>query len=313
MTKKIAWAISGAGCWLIESFALIGKILHSKKHKVDLFFSCAGREVSQCYGVFKPPIPSKESFITKVREIPNFNEDFFQEGFIKKYQWTGISEEVIDEEILQTPIKKKIKKVIDETIAIDEPQQEEYNYKKLIHDVIFESDEGYSFPTAASASIDKYDLVIISPATGNTVSKLANGIADSLLTNLGIMASKSPTTKIIVLPTDYQEGKVKSYLPIMLNSDFCKKCSECSALWACKPGAIRRKRSKIRLNRLLCTGCLECVRYCRYGVISFLEETTVVVQKREAAMAQKLAKHSKFTVVKNPQELHKIISKELPI
>ena len=81
MTVKIAWAVSGAGCWLIESFAVLGKLLRKNNVKLDLFFSEAGREVAQCYGVFESPVPVKAPFLDKVREIPNFNEDIFSEDF----------------------------------------------------------------------------------------------------------------------------------------------------------------------------------------------------------------------------------------
>ncbi len=87
MSKRIAWAVTGAGCWLPESFAVLGKLLQIKDLKIDLFFSEAGREVAQCYGVFKAPVPLKTSFIDKVREIPNFNEEIFESDFVEKYQW----------------------------------------------------------------------------------------------------------------------------------------------------------------------------------------------------------------------------------
>ena len=296
MTKRIAWAISGAGCWLPESFAILGKLLRNSKIKIDLFFSEAGREVAQCYGVFKAPVPIKTSFIDKVREIPNFNPDIFEENFVEKYQWLGIKEE----------------RDLDQLFNFKE-NEDDFDYDEAFNDVIFEIDEGSSFPSAASASNNKYDFIIISPATGNTVAKVANGIADNLITNLAIMGNKSLNTNIIVIPTDFKEGEVKSYLPIMLHSDTCKKCSECSALWACKPGAIRRKRGKIRINRLKCIGCLDCVRYCRFGVISFLEEINVTIRKREAAASSKLQTQDGFIVLENPYEAYEYICDRLKI
>ncbi len=89
MTTRIAWAITGAGCWLTESFAVLGKLLKKDGIKIDLFFSKAGREVAQCYGVFESPVPMKTPFIDKIREIPNFNEDIFMPNFVEKFQWLG--------------------------------------------------------------------------------------------------------------------------------------------------------------------------------------------------------------------------------
>lgn len=285
MTVKIAWAVTGAGCWLIESFAVLGKLLRKNDVKIDLFFSEAGREVAQCYGVFDAPVPVKTPFLDKVREIPNFNEEIFLDNFVEKFQWLGIK----DTRELKDTFQEKSEK-------------EEFDFEEAFNDVIFEIDEGASFPTAASASNDRYDLIVISPTSGNTVAKISQGIADNLVSNLAIMGNKSNNTEIVVVPTDYKVGNVKSLLPIMLHSETCKKCPECSSLWACKPGAIRRKRGKIRINRLKCIGCLDCVRFCRYGVISFLEEIEVKVHEREAKATKLLSEQEGFTVLETPEE-----------
>ena len=301
MTKRIAWAITGAGCWLPESFAVLGKLLQVKDIKIDLFFSEAGREVAQCYGVFKAPVPLKTSFIDKVREIPNFNDEIFKQGFIEKYQWLGIQEKAkIDDKYLENKTN-------------EEDSEDAFDFEEAFHDVIFELDEGSSFPSAASASSGRYDLIVISPATGNNVAKISQGIADELVPNLAVMGNKSQKTPIVIVPTDFKEGQIKSYLPIMLHSETCKKCSECSAVWACKPGAIRRKRGKIRINRLKCIGCLDCVRYCRYHVITFLEEIDVNVRNREAEAANKLVNQEGFVVLESPEEAYKFLCKELKL
>jgi dihydromethanopterin reductase (acceptor) len=301
MTKRIAWAITGAGCWLPESFAVLGKLLQVKDIKIDLFFSEAGREVAQCYGVFKAPVPLKTSFIDKVREIPNFNDEIFKQGFIEKYQWLGIQEKAkIDEKYLENKTN-------------EEDSEDAFDFEEAFHDVIFEIDEGSSFPSAASASSGRYDLIVISPATGNNVAKISQGIADELVPNLAVMGNKSQKTPIVIVPTDFKEGQIKSHLPIMLHSETCKKCSECSAVWACKPGAIRRKRGKIRINRLKCIGCLDCIRYCRYHVITFLEEIDVTVRNREAEAANKLVNQEGFVVLESPEEAYKFVCKELKL
>ncbi|MFW9924128.1 MAG: flavoprotein [Candidatus Thorarchaeota archaeon] len=297
MTIKIAWAITGAGCWLIESFAIIGKLIKKSNVKIDLFFSEAGREVAQNYGLFKVPVPIKTPFIDKVREIPNFNEEIFSPDFVEKYQWLGEKD------------TRNIGHTSDEIIT----EVEEIDFDEAFSDVIFEIDEGSSFPSAAAASNGRYDVIIISPATGNTVGKIANGIADNLITNLAIMGNKSDTTEVIVIPTDLKEGKSTSYLPVMLHHDSCKKCAECSSIWACKPGAIRRKRGKVRMNRLKCIGCLDCVRYCRYGIITFLEEINVNVREREAANAAKLSEQPGFILFEKPEDVYNYLDEKFKI
>ncbi|MBD3192662.1 MAG: hypothetical protein GF308_18620 [Candidatus Heimdallarchaeota archaeon] len=310
MKKKIAWAITGAGCWLFESFEALGDLMEKQEVEVDLFFSSAAREVAQCYGVFRPPIPEAEGYIDTVRELPNFNLAIFTGEFIEKFQWLGSKKE---------QLKKKMSEGTKSTAPSHETQNnEEEDYalieqliEEKLHDVIFENDEGASYPSAARAANDKYDYIIISPATGNTVAKIATGIADNLVTNLAVLGSKTKKTTIFVVPTDFKEGDVISYLPVMLHPDTCKKCDECSALWACQQGAIRRKRGRIRLNRLLCIGCLDCVRFCRHGIITFLEEIKVTVHKREVEAAKQLDKWNNISVMDTPQKALKAIEKDL--
>lgn len=58
----------------------------------------------------------------------------------------------------------------------------------------------------------KIEFLLIAPATSNTVAKLANGIADTLLTNSAIMALKA-FVPVYVMPCDYKEGMTETQLP----------------------------------------------------------------------------------------------------
>lgn len=60
--------------------------------------------------------------------------------------------------------------------------------------------------------IHKYKLLLIAPATSNTVAKITNGIGDTLLTNATIMSLKA-FVPVHVVPTDYKEGIVFTELP----------------------------------------------------------------------------------------------------
>ena len=65
---------------------------------------------------------------------------------------------------------------------------------------------------AAWMQIRKYELLLIAPATSNTVAKIANGIGDTMLTNAAIMSLKA-FVPVHVVPTDYKEGTVSTKLP----------------------------------------------------------------------------------------------------
>ena len=58
----------------------------------------------------------------------------------------------------------------------------------------------------------KIDFLLIAPATGNTVAKIATGIADTLLCNAVIMALKA-FIPVYILPCDYKEGVTVTQLP----------------------------------------------------------------------------------------------------
>lgn len=64
-----------------------------------------------------------------------------------------------------------------------------------------EEEAGHSFPCTGKFYGGKYSALVLSPATGNTVSKCALGIADSLVSNLFAQAGKC-RVPICALPTD---------------------------------------------------------------------------------------------------------------
>jgi archaeoflavoprotein AfpA len=65
---------------------------------------------------------------------------------------------------------------------------------------------------AAWMQMRKYEFLLIAPATSNTVSKIANSIGDTLLTNAAIMSLKA-FVPVYIAPTDYREGIVYTKLP----------------------------------------------------------------------------------------------------
>jgi flavoprotein len=85
----------------------------------------------------------------------------------------------------------------------------EERLKELASSVAVET--GYSFPITSKFAVGKYDALVISPATGNTVAKCASGIADSLVSCMFAQAGKS-RVPIVVLPTDIS-GEISSAAP----------------------------------------------------------------------------------------------------
>lgn len=75
-------------------------------------------------------------------------------------------------------------------------------------EVILERDQGPSSPFVGRLGKSKYDRIIVSPCTANTVAKIVYGIADSLITNIVAQGCKR-RIPVVVVPTD-SKPKVKS-------------------------------------------------------------------------------------------------------
>ena len=78
----------------------------------------------------------------------------------------------------------------------------------------FKTDAGPNSPfIAGPLQIGHYDLLLIAPATANTVAKIVNGIADSLVTNVVSQTAKG-NTPIYILPVDQIKGTIKTITPM---------------------------------------------------------------------------------------------------
>jgi flavoprotein len=62
-------------------------------------------------------------------------------------------------------------------------------------------DKAASAPICGSFAMGRYRLLIVAPATSNTVAKFVYGLSDNLITNIFAQGGKS-RVPIIVLPTD---------------------------------------------------------------------------------------------------------------
>jgi flavoprotein len=109
-----------------------------------------------------------------------------------------------------------------------------YHMESLIQDggARFQRDIGYSSPISGRFSKSHYKVLVVAPATSNSVAKFVFGISDSLITNIFAQAGKS-LIPIIVLPTDISEdinsvspsGLVKVY-PRQIDLDNVKRLQD---------------------------------------------------------------------------------------
>jgi len=164
-----------------------------------------------------------------------------------------------------------------------------------LEEIILERQEGYSSPRAGRFMVGKFDLLIVAPATGNTVAKIAYGIADSLVTNASALSNKAGVP-IYVLPTDVAEA-AQTRTPLSIDRELCRRCEPCPPKEECPRQAIGEQ---IDLKR--CDGCGLCITSCEFGAI---RGWALPVQTRELDRANivKLRSIPGITVLKSPEEI----------
>ncbi|GAA5819530.1 MAG: dihydromethanopterin reductase (acceptor) [Methanobrevibacter sp. CfCl-M3] len=172
-------------------------------------------------------------------------------------------------------------------------------YKELATD----NDQKFSYPISGRFSLGKYDLLIISPATSNSVAKIVNGISDTLVTNCVSQAGKGGVQTLII-PVDMELGDVHTVLPSKLELGSCADCKECEAAKKCLEGAII---PKTEINLLKCVGCGKCKDSCPYGAISEGKIVTIHMREVDIENSHKLVLMEGIYVLKHPDEIKKHI------
>ena len=168
-------------------------------------------------------------------------------------------------------------------------------YRELATD----SNQKSSFPITGRLSLGKYDLLIVSPATANTVSKIVYGIADTLVTNAVAQAGKG-AVKTYIVPVDLHSGPVDTVLPSKIELSKCHECEECVAALACQQGAIIPK-NEIDLTK--CIGCGLCRNTCPYDAISEGKIITIYMRNIDIQNTQKLTGMDDIEIFEKPDQI----------
>ena len=166
---------------------------------------------------------------------------------------------------------------------------------EYLQELFLESCSGRSFSKTGRFLLGKYDALIISPATSNTVAKVVHGISDSLITNAVAQTLKGGTPAHIV-PVDVS-GTLISEMPYFIDRDMCEKCDDCPPREKCPKNAITDQ-----INLLKCDGCGLCVDCCPHSAIrgGFVE---CRVRDIDAQNVKALRSMDGIAVLKNPNEI----------
>ena len=168
-------------------------------------------------------------------------------------------------------------------------------YRELATDL----DQKFSYPITGRLSLGKYDLLIVSPATANTVSKIVYGIADTLVTNAVAQAGKG-AVPVYMVPVDIHPGPIDTVLPSKMELSKCQSCDDCVAALACQQGAII-PHEEIDLTK--CIGCGLCRNTCPYDAISEGKIITIYMRDIDIENTRKLESIDNIKIFENPDEI----------
>ncbi|ATZ60930.2 MAG: dihydromethanopterin reductase (acceptor) [Methanosarcinales archaeon Met12] len=166
---------------------------------------------------------------------------------------------------------------------------------EYLREIFLESRSGKSFPKAGRFLLGKYDALIISPATSNTVAKVVHGISDSLITNAVTQTVKGGTP-VYIVPVDIS-GTLMSEMPYFIDRDACEKCDDCPPKERCPKNAITDQ-----IDLLKCDGCGLCVDCCPHSAIrgGFVK---CRVRDIDAQNVETMRSMDGIAVLKNPNEI----------
>lgn len=77
---------------------------------------------------------------------------------------------------------------------------------------VFEEEDANTPFIVGPLQTGQFDCLLVAPATANTVAKVVNGIADTLITN-SISQTNKTSTAIYILPVDQKKGTTITTLP----------------------------------------------------------------------------------------------------
>ena len=173
-------------------------------------------------------------------------------------------------------------------------------YRELVR----ENDQRESFPMTGRFSLGTYDMLIISPTTSNTIGKIVNGIADTLITNAVAQAGKG-LVKNYIIPVDLESGELQTVLPSKLELELCENCETCEASAACPNDAIT---PGVEINLLKCKGCGACQTACPFGAVTGGRIITIHMRDIDIENTSKLNEIQGIEVLSHPNELNDILS-----
>ena len=172
-------------------------------------------------------------------------------------------------------------------------------YGGIYRDVSWSGITRDGVPLGGRISLHRYDVVVIAPASSNTVAKITYGISDTLPTIAANQALKSKTP-LIILPADCTVGLAA--LPCLINEYKCTRCLIC--LDNCPYEAIYTlPNGDVRIDYNKCRGCGACEESCKYGAIRCWEKVRISPSPMDLKNLAELRRVSGIYIVESSEEL----------
>ncbi len=137
-----------------------------------------------------------------------------------KIAWgiTGSGDKIRETCEIMSKLSQNYKEKYDVEIFVSKSGEQVLRYYKLINSlknnfnkIWIEKDANTPF-LAGRLQIGEFKLLLIAPATSNTVAKVAHGISDTMLTN-GIIQALKVYVPVFIMPSDLNEGETTTVLP----------------------------------------------------------------------------------------------------
>jgi dihydromethanopterin reductase (acceptor) len=189
-------------------------------------------------------------------------------------------------------------------------QLEQISNGNYLQEILTQTEEGAGSPRAGRLLRGIYRALIVSPASGNTVAKVACGIADTLVTNAIAQAQKGEVP-VYVVPTDQQAGFIETTLLYRVERSECQLCKPCPIVTVCPYSAIQMRNGVPNINLTLCQNCKLCIAACPFGAVKYGEKIKLRVREVDLENVEKLRRMKGITVLEHPRQIEDVIRKLL--
>jgi dihydromethanopterin reductase (acceptor) len=181
-------------------------------------------------------------------------------------------------------------------------QLEKISNGNYLQEILTEPEEGAGSPRAGRLLRGIYKALVVSPASGNTVAKIAYGIADTLVTNAVAQAQKGEIP-VYIVPTDQHPGFIETTLLYRVERSQCKLCEPCPIVTVCPHSAIKVKNGVPNINLALCQNCKLCITACPHGAVKYGEKIKLRVREIDIENVEKLRRMRGVTVLGHPKQI----------